>query len=244
MLLVRLRRLLFTFVAFFSVVAYPAHAVKSFKVSANGGAHQLWFEAEDFDSRDSANVYKIRKAEAGLDLAAGAFGDALTNAVGAALAGTAQETGSWVRYDFDISKAGGKAGTWYFWGRIISPNNQSDWLWIKGEQGNTVPTKRFDAPDNAKHRILEETTTDWTWVGGVAKGEGHVRALLDGANTMVIFWRQSDNSDQWDTFVWTDSDAYKPTDADYASATSATSTTAVDPQGKTATFWGTLKSIR
>lgn len=221
-----------------------AHAIKAFKVSNNGGGSQIWFEAEDFDARDSDKVYQLRKAEAKLPLEAGVFGDALTNVVGAALAGTPAENTSWVRYDFNIAAAGGKAGTWYLFGRIISPNNQSDWLWIKGEQGNDVPKTKFANPDNAKHRILEETITAWTWLGGKAKGEGHVRPLIDGNNTMVIFWRQSDNTDQIDTFVWANKEDYIPKDDDYKNAKAGGGGVGVDPKGKVTTAWGNLKAQR
>jgi hypothetical protein len=221
------------------LVSVPsAHAVKKFKTSNYGGGAQIWFEAEDFDGRDSTTYYQLRKAEANLKLTDGANGDALTNAVGGATPDTA-----WVRYNFDIRAAGGKAGTWYLWGRIISPNNQSDWLWIRGEQGNTVPTKRFDNPENGKHRIFEETVAAWGWIGGKPKGEGHVRPLTDGENVMVIFWRQSDNTDEFDVLMWADKEDYKPTDDDYKNAKLA-GAAAVDPYGKAAIRWAEMKAAR
>ncbi|MBM3216909.1 hypothetical protein FJZ36_18600 [Candidatus Poribacteria bacterium] len=220
----------------FAIVS-PAHAVKKLKYSNVGGGAQVWFEAEDFDARDSDKYYKLRKAEANLPLEANANGDAITNAQGAGTPPTA-----FLRYNFNISVAGGKAGTWYLWARAVIPANQSDWLWIKGEQGNTVPTTTFDAPDTAKHRVFEQDVPPpWAWMGGKAKGEGHVRPLLDGDNVMVVFWRQSDNTDQFDTFMWADKEGYTPTDADYKAAKEV-SATAVDPRGRAATAWALLKT--
>lgn len=44
-----------------------ALAVKEQKVSNYGGGHQVWFEAEAFDARDSDTGYKLAKAEAGIN---------------------------------------------------------------------------------------------------------------------------------------------------------------------------------
>ena len=55
-------------------------AVEGFKVSQYGDGEQIWFEAEAFDDRDSADVYKLGKGEGALDPTDGAFGDIVTNA--------------------------------------------------------------------------------------------------------------------------------------------------------------------
>jgi len=82
------------------LVGMPAYAVKNFKVSTYGGGHQIWFEAEDFDERNppTDEFYPVVDK-------AGAFGKAITRA-GAG--------GGMIRWAFDISKAGGNGGTWYF----------------------------------------------------------------------------------------------------------------------------------
>ena len=46
--------------------------------------------------------------------------------------------GGMIRWTFDISAAGGKGGTWYFWGRIINPSNTSDYMLVKGDPGDPV----------------------------------------------------------------------------------------------------------
>jgi hypothetical protein len=77
-----------------------------------------------------------------------------------------------IRYSFDISAAGGKAGTWYFWVRVINPGNTSDYMLIEGDPGDaTIPTSPpfpggdGAAPfDNADDRILEATVAaPWGW---------------------------------------------------------------------------------
>jgi len=161
-----------------------ALAVKEQKVSNYGGGHQVWFEAEAFDARDSDTGYKLAKAEAGINTPPNTFGDAITDVAGS--------DNVWLRYDFDISKAGGKGGTWYFWGRIISPNNQSDFIWVLGDNGNEIPTAKpvgIDATNDAGaiiNRILEETVApDYLWVK-TDHSEGHTKKLQDGKNTINL----------------------------------------------------------
>jgi hypothetical protein len=219
-----------------------ALAVKKFKTSNYASGAQIWFEAEHFDERDSPNIYQMIEAEAkGIKLEKGAFGDAMTNARG--------QDGGWLLYRFDISKAGGKGGDWYFWGRVVNPSNQSDWLWVvgvdgpKGEIPRVKPAELADAGNavaHAKNRIFEANAgPPWQWDGGTR--EGHRHKLLDGENIMMIFWRQSNATDQWDVFMWTNTTAYRPTDDDYRNAKEGKQQLAVQPTGKTATAWGSLK---
>lgn len=222
--------------AVFIFIPGTALAVKEQKNSNVGGSHQVWFEAENFDSRDSATGYQLAKAEAKLVIPANTFGDAITDVAGS--------DAIWLRYDFDISKAGGKAGTWYFWGRVISPNNQSDFLWVTGQNGTTVPTVKpaniaeADAAGAFINRVLEETVTpDYLWIK-TDHTEGHTKTLLAGKNTMVLFWRQSDNTVLFDVFMWADDPKYVPTDDDYKKASSLT---AVKPLDKLSTTWGEMK---
>ena len=192
-------------------VVVPASAVNNYKVSNYGGGHQIWFEAEGYDERnpDTAQYYPVVDQ-------AGAFGKAITRAGGA---------GGMIAWTFDISLAGGKGGTWYFWGRIISPNNQSDFMLVEGDPDDTVIPAGPPYPGNdgtppfvtADDRVFEETTTSWTWVR-TGHDEGHTKVLQNGKNTMRIYHRQGDNTVFWDTFVWTDSASYVPTDDDYRNA--------------------------
>jgi len=111
------------------LLTVPAYAVKNYKTSNFGGAHQIWFEAEDFDERspDTGQYYSVVDE-------AGAFGQAINRAGGA---------GGMIRWTFDIGLAGGKAGTWYFWARQINPNNQSDYMLVQGDPGDPqIPTAR------------------------------------------------------------------------------------------------------
>jgi len=220
-------------------VAASAHAVKKWKVSDVDGGAQIWFEAEDFDERDSPNIYQLRKAEAKLDLEKDAFGDAITNTRGV--------DGGWLLYRFDISKAGGKGGEWYFWGRVVNPANQSDWLWVVGVDGKDIPKAKpkelqdaGNAAAQAANRIFEaDMPAPWKWDGGTR--EGHRHKLLDGENIMMIWWRQSNSTDQWDVFMWANKSSYRPTDDDYRNA-KAGRVLAVQPRDRLASAWAALKS--
>jgi len=208
-----------TFVALV-LMTMPAYAIKKFKVSSYGGGHQIWFEAEDFDERnpDTAQYYPVVDA-------AGAFGKAVSRAGGA---------GGMIRWTFDISKAGGRAGTWYFWGRILNPSNQSDFMLVEGHPGDPVIPTGPPFPggssdplfNNEDDRIFEETITAWDWWGN---SEGSDKQLKNGENTMYIFHRQGDNTVFWDVFVWSDNPNYVPTDADYQNAIVPLPGAAADP---------------
>jgi hypothetical protein len=204
--------LLGVFVAFL-FMTMPVYAVKNFKTSNFGNAHQIWFEAEDYDERnpDTNAYYPVVDA-------AGAFGKAITRTGSA---------GGMIRWTFDISTAGGKGGTWYFWGRVINPGNTSDYMLVKGDPGDPVipsgppfPGNDGAAPfTNAHDRIFEETDgPPWTWCLA-GHEEGHTKQLQNGENTMYVFHRQGDSTVFWDVFVWTDNPDYVPTDKDYQNAT-------------------------
>jgi hypothetical protein len=191
------------------LVTGRAYAVETFKVSEHGGGHQIWFEAEAFDERnpEGDQYYPVVDAD-------GAFGQAITRAGGA---------GGMIRWTFDISRAGGRNGTWYFWARVLNPSNQSDYMLVEGDPGDTeIPTGPpfpggdGTAPfDNDDDRIFESSMPDWDWWGN---DEGSDKELQDGENTMYIFHRQGNDTVFWDVFMWTDSASYTPNDADYQSA--------------------------
>jgi hypothetical protein len=201
----------------------PAHAVKNFKISNFGNAHQIWFEAEDYDERnpDTNAYYPVVDA-------AGASGKAITRTGSA---------GGMIRWTFDISAAGGKGGTWYFWGRIINPSNTSDYMLVKGDPGDPVIPDKAPFPGgsgsapfvDSDDRIFEvDVPAPWGWAQGWDP-EGHVKELQNGENSMYIFHRQGDATVFWDVFVWTDSDTYVPTDADFQKATAVLPGRALNP---------------
>lgn len=208
-------------------------AVEEFKVSSNFGGIQIWFEAEAFDERnpDSEQYFKVATP-------AGAFGKAVTRAGGA---------GGMIRWEFDISQAEGKAGTWYFWGRVLNPNNMSDYLLVAGDPGDkdipkVPPFPGGDAVkpfDNATDRIFEATTAAWGWWG---KSEGSTKKLQDGKNNMYVFHRQGDSTVFWDVFMWSDNIAYVPNDNDYQDAKPMKGKVIlVQPLEKLSTTWGGIK---
>ncbi len=193
------------------LLTVPAYAGKNYKISSYGGGHQIWFEAEDYDERnpDTAQYYPVVDQ-------AGAFGKAITRAGGA---------GGMIRWVFDVSAAGGKGGTWYFWGRVIDPSNQSDYMLVEGDPDDaTIPTGppfpggSGTAPfTDADDRVFEQDQASWGWVRS-GHEEGHTKVLQNGKNTMRIYHRQGDATVFWDVFMWTDSASYVPTDADYRNA--------------------------
>jgi hypothetical protein len=211
------------------LLAMPAYAVKAFKVSQFGGAHQIWFEAEDYDKRDpdTDEFFLIVDED-------GAFGKAVTRA---------GDAGGMMSWTFDISQAGGSAGTWYFWGRLINPSNQSDYMLVNVIlTGPPYPGGDGTEPFvNDNDRIFEENTGPPFGWARESHGEGHTKELQDGVNTMYMFHRQGNNTRIMDVFMWTDSTDYVPTDADYESAQLGTP---VEPAGKLATVWSQIKLAR
>ena len=200
--------LLCTFVGLF-LITTPVYAVNTFKISNYGAGHQIWFEVEDFDERnpDTDQYYPVVDE-------AGAFGQAITRA---------GDAGGMIRWTFDISAAGGTGGTWYFWGRVLNPDNRSDFLLVEGHPGDPViPTgppfpggssaAEFNDEDD---RVFEATNAVWDWWGN---DEGSDKELQDGLNTMYIFHRQGTSLVFWDVFMWTDDPDYVPTDEDYQNA--------------------------
>jgi hypothetical protein len=201
----------------------PAYAVKNVKISNYGNGHQLWFEAEAFDERNPNTPDYSPVVDQD-----GAFGKAV---------GRTGAAGGMMRWTFDISLAGGKGGTWYFWGRVLNPNNRSDYLLIEGDpQGPPIPAgPSFPAGDgtapfvNTRDRIFEATVSAWGWARS-NHPEGHTKQLQDGENNMYIFRREGTNATVfWDVFMWTDDPDYVPTDDDYRNAMVPVAGTASNP---------------
>ncbi|HUU16629.1 MAG TPA: hypothetical protein VMW72_05725 [Sedimentisphaerales bacterium] len=191
------------------LMTVPVYAVGKFKVSNYGAGSQIWFEAEDFDERDPADESSFALSDQ-----PGAFGRSISSING-------NDGESMIRYTFNISKVGGSGGTWYFWGRVINPNNNSDFMLVDGHPGDQVP---FTLPVSglaSGQRIFEQSDLgiDWVWAPteGSAGEEAHTKMLQDGENTMYVLNRESGAI--WDVLMWTDDPAYVPTDADYENAT-------------------------
>ncbi|MDA1193158.1 MAG: hypothetical protein O3A46_15895 [Candidatus Poribacteria bacterium] len=226
--------------ALFLLWTVGAHAVKEFKTSAYGNGVQIWFEAEAYDERipDTPMFFPITGEAGAAKVPAGAFGEAMTRG----------SAGGRVAWTFDISAAGGKGGTWYFFGRVINPANQSDYMLVLNDPGDkkipdVEPFPQGDAVppfDNATDRVFEQDTPAWGWaIQG--HNEGHTKTLQDGENTMYMFHRQGNNTRFVDVILWTDDASYFPTDADYTNATEGR-TRAVDASGKLSTAWGRIKA--
>ncbi len=201
------------------LITMPVYAVENFKISNYAGAHQIWFEVEDFDERDPDDDSSFALSDE-----PGAFGRSISSVSGS-------DGASMIRYTFDISKAGGKGGTWYFWGRVINPNNNSDFMLVDGHPGDQVP---FTLPVSGlvnDQRVFEQSDQgpDWFWAptAGSAGEEAHTKTLKDSENTMYILNRESGAT--WDVFMWTDSPDYVPTDADYQNAAIFVGGSASDP---------------
>jgi hypothetical protein len=161
----------------------------------------------------------------------GAFGDIVTNTGGE----------GWLLYRFNIKDAGGKSGSWRFIARIINLSNASDWLWVLGDDGDKIPNVKpdFIRPDDI---IFENDTPQWAWVrdGDFGLDGGTINKLQDGENVMMIWYRGSDRTDQYDVFMWADNLQYQPTDDDYIKADDKLNKS-VNPSGNLITTWGKLK---
>ena len=193
------------------LITVPVYAVKDFKVSNYAGGSQIWFEVEDFDEMDPGEFCQLIDEP-------GAFGQALTRGGGDGIA----------IWTFDISTAGGKGGTWYFWGRVINPNGQSDFMLVEGHPADPEITTSPPYPGN-KHPVFDDTMDrifeqnvgpPWEWAPGTSEAheDGHIKELRDGSNTMYIYDRQGNSTVIWDVFMWTDNPDYVPTDEDYRNA--------------------------
>lgn len=232
-----------SFIILFMLVCVPisVFAVKEFKVSANGGGVQIWFEAEAFDERnpEGEQYFKVTGKQNNPKAPAGAFGEAITRS-GAA--------GGMIRWDFDISYVDGKSGNWTFWGRVLNPNNMSDYMLVKDDQNDKKIPDAFPFPggdavapfDNADDRIFEATMATWGWWGN---SEGSTKELQEGKNTMYIFHRQGDGTVFWDVFMWSSATNYIPNDNDYTDAKPAKEKLiTVQPLEKLSTAWGSVKN--
>ncbi|MHC4071460.1 MAG: hypothetical protein ACYTGS_05430, partial [Planctomycetota bacterium] len=200
------KRILLGIIVASLLMTMPVYAVESYKVSNYGGGTQIWFEVEHYDERvpDDESSFALGNEP-------GAFGQSISS-VGS------DDGASMIRYTFNIGSAGGAGGTWYFWGRVINPDNQSDFMLVEGHPGDQVP---FTLPVSDLvngQRVFEEnagSAGNWAWSGD-SHNEGHTKELQDGENTMYILTRQ--NTAIWDVFMWTDDPGYTPTDADYENA--------------------------
>ncbi|MFC1716046.1 hypothetical protein ACFL6S_20415 [Candidatus Poribacteria bacterium] len=214
----------------------PVYAVDVYKISEYAGGHQIWFEAEAFDSRDPDSEnnpgigFKRVDAETNIDLPDDTFGDALINVQG--------NDKIWLIYNFDISETGGKAGTWYLRARLINPGNRSEWLWMLGDDGDKIPDVKpvFDKGDD---RIFDANLgPPWSWM---SRTEGEMKELQDGENAMMVWHREGDTTVMWDVLLWSDNPAYSPTDDDYRNAEEIALNISVEPAGKAAVTWGAIK---
>jgi len=208
------------------LLTMPVYAVKNFKISNYAGGHQIWFEAEDYDERNPPTDQYYPVVDK-----AGAFGQTITRA---------GDAGGMIRWTFDISAADGRRGTWYFWARVLNPDNRSDFMLVEGDPGDTeIPTgPPFPGGDreppfvNDDDRIFEDNVgPPWGWTGSSygTPGEGYIKELQDGENTMYIFHRQGNNTVFWDVFMWADRSNYVPTDEDYRNAKIFVPSTASNP---------------
>ncbi len=208
-----------------------------FRTSNYGGGHQIWFEAENYDERDpdTDDYYIVVDKD-------GAFGKAITRA---------GDGGGMINWTFDISAAGGKGGTWYFWYRGINPSNASDYLLVEGDPddaeipaGPPYPAGSGTPPfDNDDDRIFEEDIVGWGWALA-GHEEGHTKELQNGVNTMYIYHRQGNDTAFWDVFLWTDNSDYVPTDDDYNNAREMKAWQAAAPVDKLVSVWGQVRSAR
>ena len=194
------------FIALALIVA-PAYSVENFKISDYGAGVQIWFEVEHFDERNPDDDSSFALGDE-----PGAYGRSISSI-------NSDDGAGMIRYTFDISAANGSGGTWYFWGRVINPSNQSDFMLVDGHPGDQTPVTTLPVSGLVNgQRVFEENAGSagtWEWSGD-NHNEGHTKELQDGENTMWVLNRQSGAI--WDVFLWTNDPGYVPTDADYENA--------------------------
>ncbi|MHC4171843.1 MAG: hypothetical protein ACYTBX_03215 [Planctomycetota bacterium] len=196
------KQILFSIFVALLLMATPGYAVEIFKTSNYAGGSQIWFEVEDFDERNPDDDTNFALSDE-----SGAFGRSINSLdVGG-------DGAAYIRYSFDISKAGGRGGTWYFWGRVINPSNQSDFMLVDGHPGDQTPVTSLPVSGLVDgQRIFEQNEgPPWAWTNPNHE-EAHTKQLRDGENTMWILNRQAGAI--WDVFMWTDDPDYVPTDND------------------------------
>ena len=195
-----------------SPATQPLPNKHNFTISRYGGGHQIWFEAEHYTSRipDTNEHWAVEKMDK-------AYGKTVLSPTG--------KFGGMLRYEFDISACGpnAKGGEWYFWARLVNPKNKSEFIIVKGHEGDTIPAEApMDrGPFNNDQRIFEfnagAAPDKFAW-GPASHQEGHTKTLQNGKNVMVILRRQADSENKMDVFMWTDDIGYEPTDEDYVRA--------------------------
>ncbi len=238
--MLKLRILILSCIFLSTLLLTSVYAVDVYRISELRGGKQIWFEAEAFDARDTTsetvpNVgFKLVDAETNIELPEGAFGDAIVNVSG--------NDSIWLLYNFDTTEVDGNAGTWYIWSREINPSNQSEFLWVLGDDGDEIPTVKptFEIDDD---RIFDaDTGPPWAWDRG--NREGEQKELQEGENTMMIWYRQGNTTALRDVFVWTNNSGFTPTDDDYINAEEivVNAPKSVKPGDKLTTTWGTMKS--
>ena len=66
----------------------------------------------------------------------------------------------------DVKRAGGKGGEWYFWGRVITPQNTSDFILIDGNKSDNPPKLKGKGPFNLAGQNDQRAFEQNTGLGG------------------------------------------------------------------------------
>jgi hypothetical protein len=237
-------------ITLFSLVSFAILSIVVYQVNA-----QMSWQAERFTSQ-SGDAIQILKPP--LDTA-GSLGNAyqITEASGGAFIGTpnggAGNAGSWVKYEFTVSKG----GDWYFWGRAISTSDADDsFYWMldgaDADAAANADTDKtniwdFNELDNCPLGTCLVFPTDWLWfrlsaraagpfsVGPTGQGIDYANpiplSLTAGKHTLHIIGREDG------TFL----DVIFATMDKVFDANQTSPETAVEPQAKLTTTWGQLK---
>jgi len=222
------------------------------KVSRVGDGYQVWWEAEDFDDRDPEEGYKLgaeaEQSDNRIKITEGFYGTDITLFPGDSARTDLKDW--WGLYNITLP-AGASPGTWYCWARVsfvgASGDLESHHLWVLNDpgDGNTVPKTRPEGEiDDTDDRLFADVAdfplgSEWAWHGRNTVMEGLDKELRAGGNVVMVWERESGfDSIYMDVFVFASDIAYRPSDADYESATPSA---AVDPGGKLPLTWGKMK---
>ena len=196
----------------------PVSAIKEWRESKLERGWQIWISAALFDKGDGLKPGKSEKKLANQAEKPWLAEDILI----------AKVAGGSADYEFE-SPVAGKA---YIWGRVADFRGGGQSWFIVLNSDNIA-----DAGDSL---IIDTHGPVWRWSGGRDKPESQSPTdLKKGTNTVRIQPREADAGKEalFDIFMIS-TEAFQPTDEDYEKAKEGLP---VEPAGKLATTWGTIK---
>lgn len=198
--------------------AVPVFAVQRARESHLNRGWQIWIEAADFDRRDDNEIIKIGAEVPELRENAPDFlaQDIII----------APSTGGFLEYDFESPEDGEAYG--FCSGMDFRGGDNSWFISLNSPVG--------------EQNWHSRTRAGWTWETDEELGSRFPRKLIKGKNTVRVTAREAKQETLMDIIcVSTVPFIPSPTDDDFMNAELMSADEAVQPEGKLATMWGTIK---